>query len=59
MTDQDISKMAAEMYPFSQKDGKVQKDLAVLVNRLAAIKAAKMVRDHYEQKIALIHLTGK
>lgn len=59
MTDQDISKMVAEMYPFSEKNGKVQKDLSVLVNRLAAIKAAKIVRDHYEQKIALIHLTGK
>lgn len=51
MTDKDISKMVAEMYPFSEKDGKVQKDIAVLVNRLAAIKAAKMVRDHYEKKL--------
>ena len=51
MTDQDISKMVAEMYPFENRD--------TLVKRLAAIRAAKMVRDHYEQKIALIHLTGK
>ena len=59
MTDQDIAKMVAEMYPFAEKDGKVQKDITVLVNRLAAIKSAKMVRDHYEQKISLINLTGK
>lgn len=59
MTDQDISKMVAEMYPFSEKNGKVQKDMETLVKRLAALRAAKMVRQHYEQKIALIHLTGK
>lgn len=59
MTDKDISKMVADMYPFSEKNGKVQKDFTVLANRLAAIKAAKLVRDHYEQKTALIHLTGK
>lgn len=59
MTDRDIFKMAAEMYPFKEKNGKVEKDFSVLANRLAAIKAAKMVRNHYEQKISLIHLTGK
>lgn len=59
MTDNDIERMVADMYPFSEKNGKEVKSIDVLVNRLAAIKAAKKVRDHYEQKIALIHLTGK
>ena len=59
MTDNDIARMVSEMYPFPEKNGKEVKNIEVLVNRLAAIKGAKKVRDHYEQKIALIHSTGK
>lgn len=59
MSDKDISKMVAEMYPLTEKKGAIQKDYQILANRLAAMKAAKKVRDHYEQKILLIHLTGK
>jgi hypothetical protein len=52
MTDNDIAKMVAEMYPFTEKNGAIQKDYQILANRLAAMKAAKKVRDHYEQKIS-------
>jgi hypothetical protein len=59
MTDNDIAKMVAEMYPSTEKNGAIQKDYQILANRLAAMKAAKKVRDHYEQKISFIHLTEK